>query len=181
MVLLQSSQGIDAIRPETGDVAWKYHDGASTIPSSVANEGTIFVPSHGITALRIEPGSENPEQLWRVGRLGPGTASPIVYRDRLYTLNSSTVLLCADLKDGSLLWQLRLEGPCSSTPVAAGGHLYFFNEKGLGQVVQLGDEQGELVSSHDFGEMILCTPAIANNALYVRSDKHLWKIAQTAK
>jgi outer membrane protein assembly factor BamB len=181
LVLLQSSQGIDAVRPATGDVVWKYHDGASTIPSSVAAEGTIYVPSHGITALRVAPGSENPERLWRVDRLGPGTSSPLVYRNRLYTLNRSNVLLCADVQDGSTLWQLRLEGPFSSTPVAADGHLYFFNEKGLGQVVKIGETQGELVSSHDFGEMILSTPAIAGNALYVRSDKHLWKIAHTAK
>jgi outer membrane protein assembly factor BamB len=181
VVLLQSSQGIDAIRPESGEVVWTYHDGASTIPSSIAAEGTIYVPSHGITALRIAPGSRNPERLWRVDRLGPGTSSPLVYRNRLYTLNRSNVLLCADLKDGSTLWQLRLEGPFSSTPVAADGHLYFFNEKGLGQVVKVGESQGELASTYDFGEMILCTPAIANHALYVRSDKHLWKIARTAK
>jgi hypothetical protein len=34
------------------------------------------------------------------------------------------------------------------------------------------------VSSHEFGETILCTPAISGGALYVRSDKHLWKIGQ---
>lgn len=181
VVLLQSSQGIDAVRPESGEIAWKYHDGASTIPSSVAANGTIYVPSHGITALKLSPNSPNPEQVWRVDRLGPGTASPIAYQDRLYTLNRANVLLCADLKDGSTVWQLRLEGPFSSTPVAAGGHLYLFNEKGLGQVVRLGEKEGELVSSHNFDERILCTPAIADNALYVRSDTRLWKIAQTAK
>jgi outer membrane protein assembly factor BamB len=181
VVLLQSSRGIDAVRPETGDVAWTYHDGASTIPSSVAAGETIYVPSHGITALRLAPNSRNPEVVWRVDRLGPSTSSPILYQDRLYVLNRTNVLLCADLKDGSTKWQLRLEGPFSSTPVAAGGHLYFFNEKGLGQVVKPGEDQGELVSTHDFGEMILCTPAIADGGLYVRSDKHLWKIARTRK
>jgi outer membrane protein assembly factor BamB len=181
VVLLQSSQGIDALRPESGETAWTYHDGASTIPSSVAGGGTIFVPSHGITALRLAPGSQNPEVVWRVDRLGPNMASPILYQDRLYVLNRTNVLLCADVKDGATKWQLRLEGPFSSTPVAAGGHLYLFNEKGLGQVVKPGEDQGELVSSHDFGEMILSTPAIADGALYVRSDNHLWKIARTGK
>jgi outer membrane protein assembly factor BamB len=117
--------------------------------------------------------------VWRVDRLGPGTASPIIYENMIFTLNRTNVLLAADVKDGATKWQLRLEGPISSTPVAAGGHLYFFNEKGLGQVVKIGEESGELVSSHDFGEMILCTPAIADDALYVRSDQHLWKIAKT--
>lgn len=184
-VLLQSSKGIDAIRPQTGELVWKYGDGASTIPSSVADKELILVPSHGITALRLAPNSQNPETVWRGDRLGPSTASPIVFNDRLYVLNKTNVLLCADLKDGAVLWQLRLEGPFSSSPVAAGEHLYFFNEKGLGQVVKEvvkeGNLEGELVSSHDFGEMILSTPAVADGALYVRSDKHLWKIAETAE
>lgn len=180
-VLLQSSAGIDAVRPDSGEIVWKYQDGASTIPSSVADKELILVPSHGITALRLAPNSQNPETVWRVDRLGPSTSSPIVFQDQLFVLNKTNVLLCADLKDGSVKWQLRLEGPFSSSPVAAGEHLYFFNEKGLGQVVKPGETEGELVSSHDFGEMILCTPAVADGALYVRSDKHLWKIAETAE
>lgn len=181
VVLLQSSAGIDAIKPDSGESVWKYGDGASTIPSSVASNGVIYVPSHGITALRLADGSANPETVWRVDRLGPGTASPIIYDEKIFTLNRTNVLLAADLKDGATKWQLRLEGPFSSTPVAAGGHLYFFNEKGLGQVVKIGEKEGELVSSNDLGEMILCTPAIADGALYVRSDQHLWKIAKTGK
>ncbi len=177
-VLLQSSRGIDAIRPASGEVAWTYHNGASTIPSSVAANDLILAPSHGMVALRVAANSQNPEVVWQVNQLSPSTASPIAYQDRLYLLNNANVLICADLKDGSSKWKLRLEGPFSSTPVAAGGHIYFFNEKGLGQVVKLDEQKGEIVSTHDFGEMILSTPAIADNALYVRSDKHLWKIAK---
>ncbi len=40
-----------------------------------------------------------------------------------------------------------------------------------------GDDAGEVTHSHPFGETILCTPAISDGALDVRSDKHLWKIA----
>jgi hypothetical protein len=55
--------------------------------------------------------------------------------------------------------------------------MYFFNDAGLGQVVTLGRERGTLASQHDFKESILCTPALSDKALYVRSDQHLWKIA----
>lgn len=53
--------------------------------------------------------------------------------------------------------------------MATGGLLYFFNEKGLGQAVKPGDESGELVSSNDLGELFMCTPAVANGAIYIRS------------
>jgi hypothetical protein len=54
--------------------------------------------------------------------------------------------------------------------------LYVFNEKGLGQVIDLNKPEGELTSEIDLGETILCTPAIAQRALFVRSDAHVWKL-----
>lgn len=177
LALLQSSEGIAAIRPLTGEVAWKYSDGASTIPSSVAADGVLYAASHGITALKPPTDSANIEQLWRAGKLSPGTGSPLVYRGRLYSINNSGVLLAADLKTGETKWQLRVSGPFSGSAIAAGGHLFVFNEKGEGHCVKLGDAAGELVSTGELaGEEFLCTPALANGAIYLRSDKTLWKI-----
>jgi outer membrane protein assembly factor BamB len=179
LVLLQSSKGVSAILPRTGKQLWSYDEGASTIPSSVVRGNTVFVPSHGITALRPVPGGESaPELLWQQSSLAPSTASPFVYDGHLFTVNRTGVVACADLKTGERLWQLRLKGPFTSSPVAAGGHLFFFNEKGLGQVVKPGAKSGAIAGEGDLGETILATPAIANGAVYVRSDGHLWKIAK---
>ena len=101
-----------------------------------------------------------------------------MYDSHLFTVNRAGVVACADLKTGKRLWQLRLKGPFTSSPVAAGGHLFFFNEKGLGQVVKPGAKSGTIAGEGDLGETILATPAIANGAVYVRSDGHLWKIAK---
>lgn len=177
LALLQSSAGLTAVQPETGRVVFDFNNGASTIPSSTVHGNTIYIPSNGITALQIAPGSANPEILFKEERLKPGTATPIVYRDQLYLLNNAGVLFCADPKTGETKWQQRLEGPFSASPIAAAGHLVFFNEHGLGQVVKLGGEKGEIVGKGDLGETILGTPAISNGGIYVRSDKHLWKIA----
>lgn len=177
LALLQSSAGLVAVHPETGKLAWSFDNGASTIPSSTVRGNTVYIPSNGITALQVAPGSANPEILFKEERLKPGTATPIVYRDQLYLLNNAGVLICADPNTGETKWQQRLEGPFSASPIAAAGHLVFFNEHGLGQVVKLGGEKGEIVGKGDLGETILGTPAVSNGAIYVRSDKHLWKIA----
>ena len=39
------------------------------------------------------------------------------------------------------------------------------------------NDKGKVVNEHSFGEPILCTAAISDGAIYVRSDKTLWKIA----
>ena len=91
-------------------------------------------------------------------------------------INGAGALIRADAASGEEHWRLRLQGPISATPVAAGGYLYFFSEHGLGQVVDPSGD-GEVISEHSFEETILCTPAVDSGALYVRSDGHLWKIA----
>jgi hypothetical protein len=35
------------------------------------------------------------------------------------------------------------------------------------------------VATNEFGETLLASPAVSGDAMYVRSDKHLWKIAET--
>jgi outer membrane protein assembly factor BamB len=178
LALLQSSAGLAAVNPRNGSVVFNYGNGASTIPSSTVSSRTAFVPSNGIVAFQFAAGSANPEILWKEDKLKPGTGTPTVYRDMLYCINNAGVVFAADAKTGDIKWQVRLEGPFSSSPVAAAGHLIIFNEKGLGQVVKLTNgEKGEIVSKNDLGETILCTPAIANGAIYVRSDQHLWKLA----
>ncbi len=179
LVLLQSSAGVSAIDPLTGNEVWTYADGASTIPSSSVDGTTIYVPSHGITALR--PGTSNPrvpEILWNEGGLQPGTSSPVTLGSALYVINSGGVLTRASTKDGTRQWQLRLPGRYSGSPVIAGEHLFVVNEEGTLVAVKLGEAAGEVVGTHDFGETVLSTPAVANGALYIRSDQHLWKIAK---
>jgi len=72
---------------------------------------------------------------------------------------------------------MRVKGPASGSPVTSSSHLYFFNEDGLGQIIKIDGKEGKLVSSLDLEETILCTPALSENALFVRSDNHLWKLA----
>jgi outer membrane protein assembly factor BamB len=178
LALLQSSRGVTAVKPRTGEVVWNYDDGASTVPSSATGDGTIYIPSHGITAVDGGGPSAVPEQRWRSGKLNPGTASPIYYRKQLYIINSAGVLTGADPKDGEVKSQTRLSGPFSGSPVAAGGKIYIFNEKGTGIVVDVAGEKPEIVGQNDLDETILCTPAVAGGGLYVRSDLHLYKIAE---
>ena len=48
----------------------------------------------------------------------------------------------------------------------------------MATVVRPAKDAGEIVSQLDLTETILCSPAAADNALYVRSDGHLWKFAE---
>jgi outer membrane protein assembly factor BamB len=177
-VVLQGSAGLDGIDPATGKALWSFKSGASTIPSSaVGADGIVYTPSNGLTALKPNA-TDSPEQVWQVGKLRPGTASPILIGDRIFTINTANVIDCAEVKTGKELWSTRLEGPISGSPVAAGNRIYVFAErKGLGQIVDVsGEGEAKITGTIELEDTILCTPALANGAVYVRSDGHLWKL-----
>jgi len=177
VVLLQSSKGLAAVQAATGTVVWNYEDKASVVPSTTANGGRLYVPSQGLTVLEPVSGG-TPKQIWRSAQLRPGTPSPLVLQDRVFVLNDGGILSCGDAADGKRLWQLRLKGPFSATPVVAGGLLYCVNEKGLIQVVDPTKPEGEVVSELDLGQTVIGSPSIAANSLFVRSDGKLWRIGR---
>ena len=114
--------------------------------------------------------------MWHESRLRSSNSSPVVHDGRVYTIKAPAILVCGDAKDGRTLWQLRLKGPVWATPVLADGHLYVVSHTGLVQVVRLG-EKGQLVGGGQLDPAILASPAVADGAIYFRSDAHLWKIA----
>ena len=177
VALLQSSAGLTAVDPETGKVIWDFTDGAATIPSSSVFGSVVVIPSNGLTT--VKPSADGSvEEIWNASNISPATSSPVIMNGMALTVNSAGALTAGDLETGERVWQLRLKGPFSSTPIASNGHLFFFNEQGFAFVVKPSRESGEIVSELDLGETILCSPAASNNALYVRSDGHLWKFAE---
>lgn len=178
LALLQSGDRLTAHRPATGEQVWSYDVACSTIPSATTDDGLVFVPSAGLTALRPDSSAGTVEALWKSAPLAPATASPIVYEGRVYSLNRAGVLTCGDAVTGEDVWRLRLKGSFWASPVVVGDRIYCVNQDGQAHVVRLDSTQGELLGTSEFGEMVLGSPAVANDALFVRSAGHLWKIAE---
>ena len=72
---------------------------------------------------------------------------------------------------------MRLKGTFWASPIAAGGHIYAVNEEGTAFVVKAG-ETPELIATIPIGEEVLATPAIADDALFLRTSTHLYCIGQ---
>jgi len=176
VVLLQSPNALTAHDPVTGRQLWQYDANCSSIPSSVGLDGRVYLPANGITVLDLSEGTA-PKLAWDSNTLNPSAASPIIHQGRIYTMNGTGVLTCADAADGKSLWQLRIGGKFWGTPVLAGKHMVCVNQDGKAKIVLLGDSKGEIIGESDFGETVQASPAVAGNAIYVRGDKRLWKIA----
>ncbi len=176
-VLLQRRDRLTAHHPHTGTLLWDYEASCHTIASVTTCGDRVYLPSHGLHALRYDAAAGGVELLWHQPRLRSGNSSPLVHAGRAYTIKPPAILVCGDVTDGKVLWQLRLKGPFWATPVLADGHLYCVNHHGLVQVVRLGQE-GRLVGTSQIDPAILASPAVADGAIYFRSDEHLWKVAR---
>jgi outer membrane protein assembly factor BamB len=177
LVLLQSSDGLAAVHPKTGKVAWNYPGGASTVSSSAAAGETIYVPSHGLTALIVGAADSQLPYRWRRTEVSPGMPSPIFYGDRVYSITGGPILVATDAKTGKLAWRMRLKGTFYASPLAADGKLYVFNDDGFGQIIKLEASRGSVESERELKESVMGTPALSDGALYIRTEEHLWKIS----
>lgn len=177
-VVLQSAEGLEVFDAATGEKLWGVPIRGSSLPSPAAGGGLLFVPGTGMTAVATE-GDLAQQQVWQERNLNVGNSTPVVAGDQLLLLNSAGVLTSVSTADGSTNWRKRLKGPYWSSPVVAGRYLYSVNDHGEARVVDL-QQKGKIVAECSFGpdQEILGSPAVAGDALYVRSHQYLWKIAK---
>jgi outer membrane protein assembly factor BamB len=173
---------------ETGKELWKLTGGGDIpVPTPVLADGLIVITSaHGparpIYAIRTDAAGEiaegKPGMAWVQQRAGNYMQTPLLREGLGYFCHDTGVLTVYQLATGERLYQQRLGGGTSgftSSPVAAGNHLYITNEEGHTYVVAPGREY-RLLGENDLGETVMATPAISDGVLYIRGRKQLFAI-----
>ena len=170
---------------QDGRELWRvgYGEGYSVIPRPVFAHGLLFVSSSFdapvLYAIKPEGAAGDASAThvaWSSRKAAPHSASTLVLGDELYFVSDAGIATCADARTGDVLWSERLGGGFSASPFAAEGRVYFQNGAGVGFVVKAGKTY-ELLATNDLGERTLASPAVADGALFLRSETHLWKIA----
>lgn len=178
VVVLHGLDDLVGIDPATGSQLWKIDTKCSSIATAVFANGRLHVPGGGTKTYDFPTAKKEPKLIWESNRVNPNSSSLLLTDAGLIGLNRS-ILVCGDDK-GELKWQARLPdaGQFWATPVVAGSHLYAFAMDGKCFTVKLGESSGEVVAVSELGEGVLGSPAVAQNALFVRSVDGLWKIAK---
>lgn len=167
----------------TGKELWyiEYGDGFSNVPRPVYAHGLVYICSGFFQPVlfAVRPGGRGnvtkSEVAWSFPRTVPLTPSPIVVGDELYMVSDNGVATCLDAKSGKLAWQHRIGGNHSASPIFAGGKIYFLSEEGECTVVAPGTTYQEIGKS-EVGERTLASLAVSGGAIYLRGDRHLFRI-----
>jgi len=137
----------------------------------------IIVPGEETVALRAD--SSGVEVVWRSNKLRPQRCSPVIADGKVY-MGRGSVLIAGNLVDGEVAWQKRLPGVESvwATPVATGSGIYVIDSSGKVAVVRDDGDSAEVVSQPVIGESILASPAVVGDALFLRTERAVIKIAE---
>jgi len=116
---------------------------------------------------------------WKESKGVPEVPSPLYYQGRVYLVTDKAILSCRDAKSGKEIYRERLggRGACYSSPVLGDGKIYIGTEGGVLVVFKPGD-RFEVLARNDLKERIVATPALVDNKIYVRTDRHLYAFGQ---
>jgi outer membrane protein assembly factor BamB len=183
-VVVNSSERIDAYDAKTGAFLW--HAGEANrfpIPSPVVHEGVIYA-SRGYRSgpyLAIRAGGRGDVSAshvaWHVPTGAPYVSSILHYQGLVYMATDNGILTIADASDGSKVWQGRVGGVFSASPVGGDGKVYLQSETGETIVLRAGRD-AQILARNTINERTLASMAIANARIFLRSDEHLFCIGR---
>jgi outer membrane protein assembly factor BamB len=172
-----------AYDPRTGALLWTCTGPAEVTACTPAFGGGLVFASGGYPGrelLAIRPDGRGDvtatHVAWRTGRGVTYVPTPLFHDGRLYMVNDDGVATCLRAADGAQVWQGRLEGNFSSSPVLSGDRILVSSEEGTTSVLGTGDAF-EVLARNDLGEGCYATPAVCGGRVYLRTEAALYCIA----
>jgi outer membrane protein assembly factor BamB len=194
-LVLNGPLGVWAYDPASGKETWhcKREDKSGRDqakfgePLPAFNQGVLFAPSGRpgpCQAIRLGGNGDVTASnlIWEEIRKGHrDVASPMLWEDLLYVADNKGMLTCYDARTGKVVYADRLGGKAVlASPVMLRGKLLFLLEDGTAVLVEPG-RQFKIFGKNKLGAGVEldfgASPAIVNGRLFLRSQSHLYCIA----
>ena len=175
-----AAEHVAAYDARTGkEIWWHAYDNFSQVTRPIYTHGLVFVTTSQdmLYAIRPEARGEvlGTQLAWKLSRGAPHVPSLLVVGDELYLFNDRGVATCVDAKTGHVHWKKRIGGNYSASPIYADGRIYVCSEEGKVSLLVPGKEF-KLLGTNDLDGKILASPAVAGQALFLRTLTHLYRI-----
>lgn len=186
-VVCPAATGTVAHDVETGDEVWRVITGGmNEACRPILSDGLIYLTAgHPNAVLAVKAGRTGDLTktgvAWRLDKVAPTRPSPLVVGPHLFMVNDTGIVFCLDAKTGRAIWQERLDGKFSASPVLAGGNIYFANEgdkSGGKAFVVAARPEYELVATNRLNAGCRASPAVGGDDLFLRTDTHLYCIGK---
>ncbi|MFO0915874.1 MAG: PQQ-binding-like beta-propeller repeat protein [Pirellulales bacterium] len=170
-------QGFDI---RTGERLWSSEvAGEGKVPSTVLGPGMVFTAGgwggkETIKAFKLGVKGDSGESnlVWEQKKGMPKVPSMVYVPPYLFAVTDGGVATCLRAETGELVWQERLGGNFSASPVAADGRVYFVADNGDTTVVEAGPKF-QVLAKNPLDEKVQASPAISHGQILIRTEKQL--------
>ena len=168
--------------PRDGKEIWKVNTrGFSASMRPVIGNGMAYITTGfggaDLLAVKLEGRGDitGTNVVWKYGRMVPQKPSPLLVDDLIYMINDSGVVTCLDAKTGTMVWQERINGHYSASPLFAVGRIYCFSEEGKTLVLKPGRKL-EILAESQLPDGFMASAAVSGKALILRTRSALYRI-----
>lgn len=173
-------QGFDL---KTGERLWSsLNKGEGMVPSPAVGDGLVFTASgyggrESTKAFRLGGKGDLQETnlVWEQKQGSPKVPSLLYVAPYLYTVDDNGLATCLKGATGEVLWQERLGGNFSASPISGGRLVYFHSDNGITTVVEVGP-QFKVGSKSVLDGKCQASIAASNGRLFIRTEKNLYCI-----
>ncbi|QDU93156.1 outer membrane protein assembly factor BamB family protein [Lignipirellula cremea] len=161
--------------PDTGQELWNAEGPAATTANTVVSDGSLIFASGGHperNLYAVDPATGSIAWQQNVKVYVP---SLLTVGKRLLALSDDGVARLYEADSGKRVWQERLGGDFTASPVACGEYVFATNEAGLTYVFRAGDKL-EPATENQLGTHGFATPVICGGRLYLRTENALYCI-----
>jgi outer membrane protein assembly factor BamB len=179
------SEGGDVVQGydlKTGERRWtSLVAGEGKVPSMVLADGLAITAGgwggkETIKAFRLGATGDLKEAnlVWEQKKGMPKVPSMLYVKPYLFAITDGGVASCLRADTGEQVWQERIGGNFSASPVAAAGRIYLVADNGDTTVIAAAPEFKVLAKNPLGTEKVQASPAISQGQFFLRSEKSLW-------
>jgi outer membrane protein assembly factor BamB len=173
----------EAYNPDNGEEIWKvrYPPGFSNVSRPLYGQGLLFLNTgFGRPEIwAVRPGGRGDitasHVVWKNKSNLPAKPSSVLVNDWLFCVNDNGVATCLEAKTGTKVWQERIHGFFSSSPLASPGRIYFFDHEGKTTVIETASKL-KVLAANQLDDGFMASPAVTGKALILRTKSHLYRI-----
>jgi outer membrane protein assembly factor BamB len=189
-LVVVSTKGITGYDPDSGARHWNWEWDFKTkllmrtVGSPVYSHGIVFATSGDNPAgprhmVAVKPGDSNPALVWENLKDFPYISSTVAHGNHIYFVNDSGRAGCYEAETGKRAWLETLEdGHFCSSPVVVDDKIYVASDYGNVYVLAANPDNFQVLAKNSLGEQIQASPAVADERMFVRGQKHLFCIGK---
>ena len=178
-----TSKATLALNPDNGEEIWRITYGEFSATARPQFENGLFFINTGFSKAQlvaVKAGGKGDitgtHIQWSTKKAIGSKPTQIVVNGLVFSAaDKGGIVACIDASTGKYHWTQRIGGEFTSTPLFANGNVYFFDQKGKTTVVRA-SKTFELVGTNKLDEGFMASPAVSEDALFLRTRKALYRI-----